>query len=82
MKEVGKELAKTRARMMWDMDKYIYDEIGDEDIIDYWLGYGVPDGSTYSDRYEMAQSDDIWINVVRVFANCLEMAGIIENEKA
>lgn len=30
-------------RLMW-MDKYIKEHVADEDLIDYWLVNGVPDG--------------------------------------
>ena len=73
-------LTKTRAKMLEEMNKYIYDKIGDEDIIDYWLMYGMPDDSEDDDFLDCAESDDIWLSLVDTFAKCLKMAGVIKIE--
>lgn len=75
------ELIKTRAKILEEMDKYIYDEIGDEDIIDYWLMYGVPDDSNYNDLLEYAENDNIWLSLVDAFGKCLKLAGVIKVEE-
>lgn len=75
------ELTKTRAKILEEMDKYIYDKIGDEDIIDYWLMYGVPDESSYDDLLECAENDNIWLSLVDAFSKCLKLAGVIKVEE-
>ena len=74
-------LTKTRAKVLKEMDKYIYDEIGDEDIIDYWLMYGMPDNSDDDDFLDCAESDNIWLSLVDAFGKCLKMAGVIKIEE-
>lgn len=41
---MDKILMKLYARRLMWMDKYIKEHVADEDLIDYWLEYGVPDG--------------------------------------
>ena len=67
-----------RAKLMKEMDDYIYDAIGDEDIIDVWLMDGVPNGSTYADLLDLAQIECCWLTIVDCFATCLRMAGVME----
>ena len=77
MRKRKSELIQTRAKLMQEMDEYINNEIGDEDIIDYWLMYGVPDDSDIEDLYDIAMADDIWCSVCDAFGKCLVEAGII-----
>lgn len=62
-----------RADFLIQMDKYVRDVIGDEDIIDYWMMYGVPDGSSTEDIYEISQDDGQWVEIVNCFAKCLRI---------
>lgn len=76
------ELTKTRAKILKEMTNYIYDKIGDEDIIYYWLMYGMPDDSEDDDFFDCAENDDIWLSLVDTFSKCLKLAGEIKIEKA
>ena len=74
------ELIKTRAKILKEMNEYVYNKIGDEDIIDYWLMYGMPDDSDDDDFLYCAGDDEIWLSLVDAFGKCLKMAGILKNE--
>lgn len=71
-------IIESRAKLMKEMDNYICNTIGDEDIIDIWLMDGVPDGSTEADLLDLAKIECCWLNIVNCFASCLRMAGVIE----
>ena len=43
-------------RLMW-MDKYIKEHVADEDLIDYWLANGVPDGCDEEDLLQFIDAD-------------------------
>lgn len=43
-------------RLMW-MDKYIKEHVADEDLIDYWLVNGVPDGCDEEDLLQFIDAD-------------------------
>jgi hypothetical protein len=50
------------------MDEYIRNNIGDEEILDIWLQYGVPDGTeSFDDFYELAENEDIFNYIVHQF---------------
>lgn len=56
-------------RMMW-MDEYIKEHVADEDLIDYWLASGVPDGCDLESCKELASFDN-YIDCCRVFTYIL-----------
>jgi hypothetical protein len=70
-----KEIIELRVKILKGMNEYIFNEIGDEDIIDYWLLYGMPDDSEDDDYLMVAEDEESWVNVVKTFANCLKMNG-------
>ena len=43
-------------RLMW-MDKYVKEHVADEDLIDYWLVNGVPDGCDEEDLLQFIDAD-------------------------
>ena len=59
-----------RVDFLKQFDKYVRDEIGDEDITDYWLQYGIPDGSDEEDLFEIAMNDEQWVDMVNAFRIC------------
>ena len=67
------EIIVMRTDFLIQMDKYVRDIIGDEDIIDYWMTYGVPDGSSAEDISEIAQDNDAWVEIINCFAKCLRI---------
>ena len=63
-----------RVDFLKQFDKYVRDEIGDEDITDYWLKYGIPDGSDEDDLFEIAMNDEQWVDIVNAFRICCAAA--------
>ena len=61
------EIKQLRMNIMGGMNAYVLD-LGDEDLIDYWFTYGLPDEVTEEMLAEYAEDDDIWIDVVQAFA--------------
>ena len=72
-----KEIIKLRVKILKEMNEYIFDKIGDEDITDYWLLYGMPDDSEDDDFLMVAEDEEDWVHIVKTFANCLKMNGEI-----
>ena len=72
-----KEIIELRVKILKEMNEYIFNEIGDEDIIDYWLLYGMPDDSEDDDFLMVAEDEESWVNVVKTFDKCLKMNGEI-----
>ena len=70
-----KEIIELRVKILKEMNKYIFNEIGDEDIIDHWLLFGMPDDSEDDDFLMVAEDEESWNSVVETFANCLKMNG-------
>ena len=70
------DLIVTRAEILEGMDKYIRN-IGDEDILDWWLQEGIPDGSSFNDLLEYAASENIWNFIVDCFAYICKHTGVI-----
>lgn len=61
------EIKQLRMNIMGGMNAYVL-ELGDEDLLDYWFTYGLPDEVTEEMLAEYAEDDDIWIGVVQAFA--------------
>ena len=70
-----KEIIELRVKILKEMNEYIFDKIGDEDIIDYWLLYGMPDDSEDDDFLMVAEDEESWVNVIKTFDKCLKMNG-------
>lgn len=64
------EIKQLRMNIMGGMNAYVH-ELGDEDLLDYWFTYGLPDEVTEEMLAEFAEDDDIWIDVVHAFAKIL-----------
>lgn len=54
-------------RLMW-MDKYIKEHVADEDLIDWWLESGVPDGC---DEESCEEIVEFYIDCCKLFAYIL-----------
>lgn len=68
-----KEIIELRVKILKEMNEYIFNVIGDDDITDYWLMYGMPDDSEDDDFLMVAEDEESWVHIVKVFATCLEM---------
>ena len=62
-----KELIELRIKFLWDFHKYII-ELGDEEIYSAWIEEGVPDEPDEDIMREIAEDDEQWIDVVKVFS--------------
>ena len=69
------EIIKLRVKILKEMNEYVFNKIGDEDITDYWLLYGMPADSEEDDFLMVAEDEESWVNVVKAFAGCLRMNG-------
>lgn len=61
------ELIKLRINFLWDFHKYII-ELGDEEIYFTWIEEGVPDEPDNYTMREIAEDDEQWVDVVKVFS--------------
>lgn len=64
------ETQKSRVKILKEMNAYILDVIGDEEVFDDWWVNGVPDSPSEEDYEIIASDDNSWYYVVKVFARC------------
>jgi hypothetical protein len=67
------EIKQLRMNIMGGMNAYVLETIEDEDILDYWWTYGLPDEVTEEMLADYAEDDAIWLDVVHAFAKVLRM---------
>lgn len=77
MKVTRKEIVEDRIYLVREMDKFIKNRVDDENIIGGWLTFGVPDGATEIDHREIAEDDELWLDVVKKFYRCCIRAEIL-----
>ena len=51
------------------MDKYIRENVSDEESIEWWLTIGVPDNASQEDFEFIAQDDELFNTCNRVFSS-------------
>ena len=61
-----------KANILHDMDKYIRDIIGDDNITDEWNMYGVPDECDEEMMMEIAGNEEMFVEIIRMFADLVE----------
>ena len=71
------ELICTRAAFLEMFDEYIRNHAEDEEIFNYWLEHGVPDDADVEMLREIAEDEDSWIGIVKVFSYCCQMMGVL-----
>lgn len=64
------EIKQLRMNIMGGMNAYVL-ELGDEDILDFWFAYGLPDEVTEEMLAEYAEDEEIWMNVIQAFASVI-----------
>ena len=74
------EIKVLRANLLGGMDAYVREMVQDEDNFDYWLMYGVPDGSDEDDLMEIAESEDNFNQISHAFAWVLKLEQLDEKE--
>lgn len=65
-------LIQERIKLLKQMNKYICNEIGDEDIWETWIAVGVPDGATEEDYKFMAEDEDTWCETCILFGRLID----------
>ena len=70
------EMKMLRANIMGGMNEYIK-ELGDDNLWDIWIEV-FPDECSEDELIEMAESNNIWEDVISCFAYCCKITGIIE----
>ena len=60
------ELTLLKMSLLGDMDSYIRG-LGDENIWEVWIAYGVPDGATEDDLQFIAEDDELWRDTCGLF---------------
>ena len=63
-----------RVDFLKQFDAYVRNEIGDEDIMDYWLERGVPDEADDEMLTEIAMDDGQWLDIIDAFRICCRAA--------
>ena len=67
------EIKQLRMNLMGGMNAYVLETVEDEDILDYWWTYGLPDEVTEEMLADYAEDDALWLDVVHAFAKVLRM---------
>ena len=62
-----------KIKILKEMNNHIIEEIGDDEITDYWLTYGVPDEASEDDYQFIAENWDCWSDTLKTFTRCLIM---------
>lgn len=70
------EMVMLKANLMGGMNEYLK-ELADDDVWTMWVSV-FPDECDEDTLMEMAEDDEIWLDVVNKFAKCCRCLGIIE----
>ena len=65
------ELTLLKMNLLGGMDSYIR-ELGDEDIWEVWIAYGIPDGATEDDLQFIAEDDELWRDTCGLFGQLIK----------
>lgn len=71
MKVTREELVATRKRLAEEMNTYII-EMGDESVWMAWIAGGIPDEPDEEDFVFVAENDDQWNNLCKLFGRLTE----------
>ena len=63
-----------RMNLLGGMNYYIIEHIQDEEELERWITYGVPDQATEEDLETIAEDDELWR------ACCMLFGELVENE--
>ena len=66
------EIKLLRMNIMGGMHSYVL-ALGDEELLNYWYAYGLPDEVTEEMLAEYAENDTVWEDVIRTFADVLNI---------
>ena len=65
------ELYVLRANLLGGMDIYIREVVEDEEYLMSWLAYGVPDKASEEDLMEIAEDEEEFNRIAKVFGNII-----------
>jgi hypothetical protein len=71
------DMIKCKVEFLKQFDYYVKNIIGDEEITEFWLRFGLPDDFDESDLHEIAVDNELWTDTVDTFSKCCNMAGVI-----
>jgi hypothetical protein len=66
----SKGLLVDRVLLLKQMDLYVLKHVDNEYMIKYWLLYGVPDESDMDDLFEIAEDNELFLDVINAFNYC------------
>lgn len=66
------EMIQLRMNMLGGMNSYVLDKIGEENIIDHWNQYGVPNEADEDDLRDIAEDDTLWTEACKAFYRCVQ----------
>lgn len=70
---MNEELTR-RVRILYDMDTFIRDDIGDDEVTEMWLMGGLPDGCSTTEEIEIAKNNNDFTDIVKCFGRCVDFA--------
>lgn len=70
------EMTMLKANLMGGMNEYLK-ELADEDVWQMWITV-MPDEVDEETLIEMAEDDEIWLDVVNRFTRCCRCLGVIK----
>lgn len=70
------EIVMLKANLMGDMNEYMKEK-ADDNVWQMWISV-MPDEVDEDTLIEMAEDDEIWLDVVNKFARCCRCLGLIE----
>ena len=65
------EKTMLKANMLGGMNDYMLEYCNDENVLNMWFTYVVPDGCDEDELMELAESDELFCDCVNAFAHCL-----------
>lgn len=71
------ELMMIRMYLLQQMDKYIFENISEENA-EYWYENGLEDGWDDKTLREYAESEETWNDCVTAFVECCKLEGFVK----
>ena len=66
------DFTQIKIDLLKQMDKYICEVVGDEEIWEIWIALGVPDEATDEDYQYMAEDEDTWKYTCNLFGRLIQ----------
>lgn len=71
------ELTRIKMYLLQEMDKYIFDNISEENA-EVWYAEGLEDGYDDDILREYAESEEQWNDCIKAFAKCCRLEGFLK----